>query len=74
VSFFFRFDLTRGPYRDCKPTTPAGHVSVFRAPSLHFQGLTACRRSQLKIAATPGKIEPPLGAGALWASDTLEHW
>jgi hypothetical protein len=28
--------------------------------ALPYSGVVACRRSQLKIAATPGKIEPSL--------------
>jgi hypothetical protein len=37
--------------------------------ALPYLGVVACRRSQLKIAATPGKIEPPLGVfGSVFGS------
>jgi hypothetical protein len=61
---YFRFDLTWGPYDDCKPTTPAGQWWGWCPPiALPCRALVACRRSQLKTAATPGKIEPPLAFG-----------
>jgi hypothetical protein len=39
----------------------------FLGLALPYSGVVACRRSQLKISATPGKIAPSLGLPSAFA-------